>query len=49
MNCRVFGKTTRAGCGQHIDEFLRTVPDEDRCPGRETEPRTGFFGRIFGR
>ncbi|MDA8033106.1 MAG: hypothetical protein M0T71_02895 [Actinomycetota bacterium] len=33
MNCRKCGKTTWAGCGQHVQQVLRNVPAADRCQG----------------
>lgn len=47
--CRTCGKTTWAGCGQHIDSVMRGVRPADRCPGHESEPSTGFFAKLFGR
>lgn len=49
--CKTCGKTTWAGCGQHIDDVKRTVPAGQWCPGHENdvkEPATGgFFARLF--
>ena len=49
--CKKCGKTTWAGCGQHVDQVLRGVPKSNRCAGHEKEASggTGFFARIFGR
>ena len=30
--CRTCGKTTWAGCGQHIEQALASVPAGERCP-----------------
>lgn len=49
VSCRTCGKTTWAGCGQHVDTVMRGVPQTDRCPGHADQPRTGFLSRIFGR
>lgn len=49
VSCKKCGKTTWAGCGQHVDSVMRGVPARDRCQGHENEPSTGFFGRLFGR
>lgn len=52
VTCKTCGKTTWAGCGQHIAEVKRTVPTGQWCPGHDTEkePTTGrFFARLFGR
>ncbi len=52
VNCRTCGKTTWAGCGQHVDHVMRNVPASQRCAGHvkaETASSAGFFGRLFGR
>ena len=51
VKCRTCGKTTWAGCGQHVDTVLRNVPASDRCPGHESDQgasKGGFLSRIFG-
>jgi hypothetical protein len=48
--CRTCGKTTWAGCGRHVDQVMRNVPNAQRCPGHEKDPSTGgFFARLFNR
>ncbi|MGO1545328.1 MAG: hypothetical protein ACTHXA_13420 [Gulosibacter sp.] len=52
--CKTCGKTTWAGCGQHIDAVKANVPASDWCPGNhpqsETTPASGgIFARLFGR
>ncbi len=50
--CRTCGKTTWAGCGQHVDQVMRAVPDAQRCPGHSTDAAdtpTGFLARLFTR
>ena len=49
VNCRVCGKATWTGCGQHIEEALAGVPKSARCQGHEGEAKPGFFARLFGR
>ncbi len=52
VTCRQCGKTTWAGCGQHVDQVMRGVPNSQRCPGHpkaESERSGGFFGRLLGR
>jgi len=50
VTCKTCGKATWAGCGQHVDQALRGVPQKDRCAGHEKEPSTGgFFSRLLGR
>ena len=42
--CGSCGKSTYAGCGQHVDEALRGVPSQDRCKcdGGKPAKRTMF-------
>lgn len=53
--CKVCGKTTWAGCGQHVDQVMAGVSRADRCPGHsEAEKATASGGgsllrRIFSR
>jgi hypothetical protein len=49
ITCSTCGKTTWAGCGQHVDQVFRGVPRDQRCTGHEDEPSTGFLARLFGR
>lgn len=46
--CRTCGKTTWSGCGQHVDQVMKGVPNRDRCSGHPKEPSRGFFARLFG-
>ena len=53
-NCKICGKTTWAGCGQHVDQVMSGVARNQRCPGHsdaeKAEASNGsFFGRLFGR
>ena len=34
ITCQTCGKATWTGCGQHIEEALRGVPEADRCTCR---------------
>ncbi|SDR93460.1 hypothetical protein [Paraoerskovia marina] len=50
VTCRSCGKTTWAGCGQHVDAVMADVPRADRCPGHEGEPAApSMFSRLFKR
>ena len=50
VTCKTCGKTTWAGCGQHVDSVMRNVPSGQRCSGHAKSEQTGgFFGRLFGR
>lgn len=33
VTCSTCGKPTWAGCGEHIEEALASVPTGDRCQG----------------
>ena len=54
INCRVCGKTTWAGCGQHIAMVKAGVPAGQWCDGSHTPEEieaakpAGLFSRIFG-
>ena len=53
-NCTICGKTTWAGCGQHVDQVMADVPRADRCPGHSDAEKAqaqagSVFGRLFGR
>ena len=52
--CKTCGKTTWAGCGQHVDQVRAGVARADRCPGHSADEKAAansgsFFGRLFGR
>lgn len=55
VKCKVCGKTTWAGCGQHVQQVMAGVPKADRCPGKHTEQEKAaassgsLLGRLFGR
>ena len=51
VTCRTCGKTSWAGCGQHVDQVMRGVPVSQRCAGHEREAAAsgGFFAKLFGR
>jgi hypothetical protein len=51
VNCKKCGKTTWAGCGQHVDQVMRGVPSANRCRGHQNDvpvAKSGFFSRLFG-
>ena len=48
--CATCGRTTWAGCGEHIEQALEGVPTTERCPGHaDVAPTKGFFARVLGR
>jgi hypothetical protein len=54
VKCNICGKTTWAGCGQHIAEVRSTVPSGQWCNGHNQEeaakPDTGtLLSRLFRR
>lgn len=57
VTCKVCGKTTWAGCGQHIAQVKATVPAAQWCGGKHTEAEiqaaraakpSNPFSRLFG-
>jgi hypothetical protein len=48
VTCKTCGKTTWAGCGQHVDAVLAGVPKNQRCPGhvRVDTPRVSFRDKL---
>ena len=54
VSCNTCGKTTWAGCGQHVDQVMAGVPAADRCRGHENakvdaSAASGSFGAAFSR
>lgn len=56
VRCRVCGKTTWSGCGQHIASVKARVPAGQWCDGKHSAaemanaPSGGsFFSKIFSR
>lgn len=58
VTCRVCGKTTWAGCGQHVQAVRASVPASSWCGGKHTPMEIeaaqsrrggGVFARLFGR
>jgi hypothetical protein len=48
--CKTCGKTTWAGCGQHIDQVMARIPSAQRCPGHPRPERSGsWLSKLFGR
>ncbi|MDV8002767.1 hypothetical protein [Rhodococcus sp. IEGM 1408] len=47
--CKTCGKTTWAGCGNHVDQVMAGVPRIERCPGHELEVKQGFFTKMFAK
>ena len=47
--CRSCGKTTWAGCGQHVQDVRAVVPADQWCAGHADERRAGPLRRLLGR
>lgn len=48
VKCKICGKTTWAGCGQHVEQVMAAVPSADRCFGHKRPERSGssFLDRL---
>ena len=53
VKCRQCGKTTWAGCGNHVEAVKRSVPAGQWCGGHQNTQTPssggGIFGRLMGR
>ena len=51
VRCKTCGKTTWAGCGQHVNQVMAGVARADRCPGHPKADRKagGLLSKLFGR
>ncbi len=51
VTCRKCGKTTWAGCGQHVSQVMAGVPASRRCAGHASDPAAsgGWLRKLFGR
>jgi hypothetical protein len=57
VTCKACGKTTWAGCGQHVADVQRGVPAAKWCNGKHTPAqiaeakasRRGLLSRLFVR
>ncbi len=52
VTCNACDKTTWAGCGQHVDQVMRSVPTSRRCDctpeDRAAAAGPGLLARLFG-
>lgn len=48
VNCTTCGKTTWAGCGEHVDQVMAGVPAAERCRGHQNEPVSAATSNSFG-
>jgi hypothetical protein len=49
IRCRTCGKTTWAGCGQHVAQVKAIVPIDLWCPGHDNPDGRGWLRRLLGR
>ncbi|MDR2256412.1 MAG: hypothetical protein LBE25_10495 [Arthrobacter sp.] len=53
VSCKNCGKTTWAGCGQHVAAVKAGVPASQWCACTDEEKASakssGFLGKLFGR
>ncbi|MCK0112177.1 hypothetical protein MWU75_08515 [Ornithinimicrobium sp. F0845] len=56
VTCKTCGKTTWAGCGQHVASVRQGVAPSQWCTGQHTQAELaaagsggGFLARLFGR
>jgi hypothetical protein len=55
VKCRTCGKTTWAGCGNHVSQVKAGVPAAQWCDGRHEGAEVGaasgggFLSKLFGR
>ncbi|SNV25098.1 Uncharacterised protein [Dermatophilus congolensis] len=50
VTCKTCGKTTWAGCGQHIEAVKHTVPADQWCNGHPpTSTSSSLIARLLGR
>lgn len=50
--CRTCSKATWSGCGAHVHQVMRHVPQSERCTcnAGDRDPRgNGLFARLLGR
>jgi hypothetical protein len=50
--CRTCGKTTWAGCGQHVDQVMAGVPPQQQCTCTAEEKQSNgrsFWQSLLGR
>jgi hypothetical protein len=43
VTCSKCGKTTWAGCGQHVNQVLAGLPASQRCTGHAADPAAGLY------
>jgi len=47
--CSTCGKASWTGCGEHIEEALFGIAENERCQGHGSDAQeSNFLNRIFG-
>lgn len=46
VQCEKCGKASWVGCGQHVEEVLKGVPQSQRC---QCERPKSFLDKLFGK
>ncbi|MGA4670168.1 hypothetical protein ACPCG0_10315 [Propionibacteriaceae bacterium Y1923] len=49
VTCTSCGKTTWAGCGQHVDQVMKNIPKAQQCPGHAKQESGSWFSKLLGR
>lgn len=50
VTCRKCQKATWSGCGQHVSQVMKGIPQSERCQGHQNDPKEpGFLARLFGK
>jgi hypothetical protein len=51
VRCKTCGKTSWAGCGQHVSQVKASVPHDQWCSGHPEADRVGggLLARLLGR
>lgn len=49
VTCRTCGRTTWAGCGNHVASVKASVPSDQWCPGHDDPSNDSWLRRILGR
>jgi len=50
VECKTCGKTTWAGCGEHIAQVMKDVPRAQQCAGHErVGPPVSLWAKLLRR
>ncbi|MEZ5291686.1 MAG: hypothetical protein R2745_11415 [Vicinamibacterales bacterium] len=48
VQCPTCGKASWVGCGAHVEQVLRGVPQDQRCQCPRPAPKKGWLARLLG-